>query len=366
MKTLKLHSTQVEKFTNEKFEHHLQVECDRILHKVAIPLARENAEMNLPKPETSVGIPFTRDIWAEFQKLVDFSKDNNPAESEFYKKQELEKLFLEKENELSKSILENDEQIRTKKGEIARKDQAIIEKDEKWDRLRWFLYLIMLADILLASTVFELMGMNWWGSILIGFGLALSVLFFSEKAPDLIRKGKTKLQRVGIICLLSLVVITVFYCLAKFRIIQLSDNLDVFKEGLSPIIFVALNYFVFAVVTIVSYFNKPTEEEQKILNEINRKQKELIKLEEEGKRLYQEKEENTASNFSQKLTSAQVVVYARTSELRIISSYEAVYGKYISTNLNYRKDRLIPVFFNDPPPPLRTYFQPGDTYLKEQ
>lgn len=366
MKTLKLHSTQVEKFTNEKFEHHLQVECDRILHKVAIPLARENAEMNLPKPETSVGIPFTRDIRAEFQKLVDFSKDNNPAESEFYKKQELEKLFLEKENELSESILENDEQIRTKKGEIARKDQTIIEKDEKWNRLRWFLYLIMFADTILTSTVFELLGMNFWGAILIGIGLALSLLYFCEKAPDLIRKGKTKLQRIGIIILLSLIAINVFYWLSKLRIIQLSDNLDVFKEGLNPIIFVAINYFISAVVTIVSYFNKPTEEEQKILNEINRKQKELIKLEEEGKRLYQEKEENTASNFSQKLTSAQVVVYARTCELRIISSYEAVYGKYISTNLNYRKDRLIPVFFNDPPPPLRTYFQPGDTYLKEQ
>ncbi len=363
MKSLKKTTVTVFRYTNEKFDQHLEKENQRIIKDVAIPHARELGETNKPEPEIVNGRAYIGEISSEYQKLIMDAKDANQAEIEYLHKTEQDKLSIKKEEELRNAIEENNDCERIKKGEIARCDQALIEKDKKWERLKLFLYIIMLADTVIASSVFEIMGMNLLGSIIIGIGIALSLLFFSEKAPSLIRMGKTKAQKILIASLLSLVVISVFYCLAKFRIIQLSDNISVFKQGLSPIIFVVINYFVFAVVTLVSYFNKPTDEEQKTLNDIKTKQKELKVLEKKGAALKKEDENEKSQNLENKITSAQVLLYAQNSELRILSYYRSAYEKFISTNLIHRRDRLVPVFFNDGPPPIQTFYQKSDSAI---
>ena len=363
MKNLKKSAVVVFKYENKKFDQHLEKESQRIIKDVAIPHARELGETNKPEPEIVNGRAYIGEISSEYQKLIMDAKDANQAEIEYLHKTEQDKLSIQKEEDLRNAIIENNDCVRIKKGEIARCDQALIEKSEKWTRIRLFLYLIMLADIVIASSVFEIMGMNLIGSFIIGIGIALSLLFFSEKAPSLIRMGKTRGQKILIVSLLSLVVITVFYCLARFRVIQLSDDITVFKQGLSPIIFVVINYFVFAVVTLVSYFNKPTDEEQKTLNDIKAKQKELKILEKKGIALKKENENESAQNLENKITSAQVLLYAQNCELRILSYYRSAYEKFISTNLIHRRDRLVPVFFNDGPPPIKTFYQKGESSI---
>jgi len=363
MKNLRKKSVPVLQYTNRKFDLHLEKEYQRILKDVALPYGRELGEMNKPEPEITNGKAYIGEISSEFQKLILDAKDTNQAEIEYLHKEEQEKISQHEEQELNKEVEENNDKIRLKKGELARYDQALTAKNNKWKRIRWFLYIIMLADIVIASSVFEIMGMNLIGSFIIGIGIALALLFFSEKVPNLIRLGKTKMQRIIICTFISLVVIAVFYSLARFRVIQLSDDAGVFKEGLSPIIFVLINYFVFAVVTLVSYFNKPNDEEQKILNEVDSKEKELKALEKKASLLKKQCDECKAQNFENKITSAQVLLYARNCELRILSLYRSAFEKFISTNLTHRRDRLVPVFFNDGAPPIQTFYQQGDSHV---
>ncbi len=363
MKSLKKTTVTVFRYTNEKFDQHLEKENQRIIKDVAIPHARELGEINKPEPEITNGKAYIEDITSEYQHLIMVAKDTNQAEVEYLHTTEQDKLSKKREVELQNEIKENNTRIRIKKGEIARCDQALIEKGRKWERTKWYLYLVMLADIIIASSVFEIMGMNLIGSFIIGIGIAFALLFFSEKAPSLIRMGKNRIQKVLICSILSLVVITVFYCLARFRVIQLTGDISVFKEGLSPIIFVAINYFVFAVVTLVSYFNKPTDAEQTVLNNIRTKQKELKILEKKSAELKNTNEEGEAQNLENRITSAQILLYAQNCELKILSYYRSAYGKFVSTNLTHRRDRLVPVFFNDGPPPIQTFYQKGDSAI---
>ncbi len=357
MKTLSK-NVAVYTYTNEKFENLLRTRNESIIKEIVIPNARDYGETNRPEPEISNGQAYIGLIHSEYKNLITDAKEINEAEVHNLQRLENEKISFQEEEELRKDIDENKEQIRIKKSELARYDPAIIEKDNKWKRIRLFLYLIMLADIVIASSVFEIMGLSLIGSFVIGIGLALSLLFFSEKAPQIIRSGRTRLQRFLIQVLLSITVISVFYCLAKFRVVQLSDNIEDFKEGLNPWIFVMINYFIFCVVTIVSFYNKPTEEEEKVLNEINLKQKELKSLETKEASLKSKSDNQKAQNLENK-----IIWWAKTKncELRIVSLYHAAYQRYISTNLHYRRDRMVPIFFNHEPPLLQTFYQKGDT-----
>lgn len=360
MKTLNK-SVVIYTYKNEAFENLLSTQNERIIKEIVIPKARDYGETNRPEPEITNGQAYIGEIHSEYKNLITEAKDINEAEVQNFKRLEDEKISIQQQEELKSDIEENQEQTRIKKSELARYDPALIEKDKKWKRIRWFLYLIMLADIVIASSVFEIMGLSLIGSFIIGIGLALALLFFSEKAPQIIRSGRTKLQRILIELLLSAVVITVFYSLAKFRVIQLSENVDVFKDGLNPWIFVTINYFVFAVVTIVSFYSKPTEDEEKILNEINLKQRELKDLESKGASLKSQSDNQKSQHLEDKITSAQVLLYAMNCELRILSLYHSAYQKFISTNLHYRRDRKVPTFFNHEPPSLPTFYQKGDT-----
>ena len=363
MKNVKNNKVMVYNYTNEKFESHLFNESRRIIEKVVIPRARELGETNRPEPELTNGNSYIGEISAEFQDLITKAKDANQPEIEHFVKNERDSIIKEKEAAFKIALENKEDEIRIKKNEIARFDQALIEKQSKWNRIRWILYIIMLADTVIASSVFEIMGMNLLGSFIIGIGIAIALLFFSEVAPNLIRKGKSRWQRIFIITLLSSIVISVFYSLASFRVIQLSDNIEVFKEGLNPTIFVIINYFIFLTVTLVSYFYKPTEQEQKLLNEIKNEQKKLAILESEKHTLVQQFDRDKSQNLRNKITSAQVLQYAQNCEIRILSQYRKAYQKFVSTNLTYRRDRLVPIFFNDGPPPIQTFYLNGDSQL---
>ncbi len=363
MKTLKNSSVQVYKYTNEKFDQYLELENSRIINEVIIPQARELGETNKPSPEVINGRPYIGKISSEYQDLIMVSKKANQAEIEYLNKTESDKLSIKKEAELLNEIEENNNRIRIKKGEIARFDQALIEKDKKWDKIKWLLYLGGGADIIICCSIFEIMGLGYFSSLGLALIIGVCLLLCSEFAPKYIRKGRTRMQRLLIAACISLGVIGLFYTLAVFRIIQLSENISLFREGLSPIIFVAINFFVFAVITAVCYIMKPTEEEQKILNEINLKQKELKGFEQKGNELKKEKENVESQNLANKIISAQLLLYAQNCELRILSLYRAAYETFISTNLIYRRDHLIPIFFNDGPPPIQTFYQKGDEVM---
>lgn len=344
-------------YSNLEFETFLMNENNRIVKLVVIPRAQELGEINKPEPNTQNGIPYIGEFRSEFQSLVLKSKETHQPEIEYQRKIEQDKNHEVEQEGLHAELNEIDEKIRIKNSEYNRCNKTIIVKKRNWNLIKWPIYLIGLADIVIASSSFEIMAISFLGSFIIGVGLALALLFFSEKAPNLIRRGKTRLQKIGIITLMSSLVIAVFYSLALFRIIRLSDNLGLFGAGLNPITFVLINYFIFVVITILSYFLKPTEEEQKTLHEIEVLVKERKELENQRADIINSINISREKKLESTISSAQVLLYARNCELRILALYRASYDKFIATNLHHRRDHLVPIFFNDGPPPIQTFYQ---------
>ncbi|KJJ39883.1 hypothetical protein [Aequorivita vladivostokensis] len=350
------HTVTVYQYRNPKLETHINEEHEKFLKDVEHK-AKEYASSNKPEVDFQEGKTYLDFIPAKYQDLIVEAKKQNQPEINHYGAVEKGKQLELREGEISNEINNFNHKIGLKKAEIQRFEQSTVNKDRRWKRRRPFLYAILGADTVLASSLFEIIGLPFYGAIILAIGYGLSLLIFSEYSPTLIRLGKTKFQKIGISVALSLFLISCFYYLANLRIIQLSNYANVFSEGLSEMAFVLFNYLIFISVALYAYFNKPTKEEKIKIDELNVRQKELKNLEKEKDRVLMERNDLGNTNISHRVTSLQVSQYAQNTELELLSKLRIAHNLFIETNIKYRPDKLVPVCFNKGLEPLQTFYQ---------
>ena len=147
-------------------------------------------------------------------------------------------------------------------------DLGRIVTDYPWKRYKWVntgLLIIMVSETAINSRNFSLMGDNLISAWLIAVAISISVLLAAHFSPRLIRWGRTALQRlaigVGIVGFMT----TIFYMIARLRILSLSGTLDLESSatgatelvGISPLIFALINLLFFSISAAISYYLYP-------------------------------------------------------------------------------------------------------------
>ncbi len=347
----------IDGYRNAELENYIDKEHKRIVEEVAIPIAREQGEINQPDPNDTKGNSHFRIIRSKYQRIVHYAKTKIQAEADYFHTTEKEKQDDEEQVQITQDLYLVNEKNRKKKADIERFDQYLISKDKKWIWLKFWKAIIIFADIGFSAAAFESMGFTLLIAIAVGIGFGVVIYFCSDIIPNIIRKGKTKSQRISITVLFFLILAVVFYFLGTLRTLRFNQDPELFGLGLNPFVFMILNLFFFAVATAITFYGKPTKEEIKKIQELNVKQKELKEFKNEKLRLEKESQKRRDNKVNNRVSSAQIMLYATNIEAYILTLYSEAYETYVTTNLTNRLDRLVPVCFDEGPPLVQTYYQ---------
>ncbi len=321
----------------------------------AIELAKDNASLNVPKIDSQPNI-FVGAITVFFAKGIGYIRTAlSPSLSQF---NEIE-AKKEVDAEIGLIHKERDEivhQLRLKKREQQKREesgQVPIKKESRWKKIRVFNFFVILLDIAISSSAFQKMGYDLLPSLGIGLGVGIAIYLLSENLPEIINRGKTKTQRVIIGVLTYLGLTIVFYVLGIFRSKGLEENGD-FES--SPLYFCCLNLFFFSVTAIVALLYKPTLADRKQLDLWHTLLDEIAELERRKKEC-ETKEINLLAAYHKKREAYEKIYsYACGLEALVSQLYRDAIQSYISTNIQYRSDSVVPDFFNHPISPLELYF----------
>lgn len=345
---------EVTRFSNPELEKDLAVLAEEG-KTYSVELAKDNASQNLPTQKSPMK-PFFGSIKSFFAPGI--GKIRSVLKSALGKaaldaaKAELES----KKNIAAKEMVEVDNQIRLKRREKQKQEEkgnAPVKKMQRWKKLRIFNLFVILLDVALSSQAFQQMGYNFAVSSAIGLGLGLSIYLLSENLPEIIARGKTPQQRWIIGGLIYAGLIIVFYTLGVFRV----QGLDATKGiGASPWSFCILNVFFYTVASTVALLNKPNRAEKKQLDAWNALLEELREQEVKKARIEGDIEKAQTIYNEKQDAFEKVWFYAEDLEALVVNYFEDAIQAYITTNVQFRSDGIIPDGFSENPPALELHF----------
>ncbi len=350
---------QLTRFSNPDLEKDLATLAEE--GKVySVELAKDNASQNLPTQKAPMK-PFFGSIKSFFapgigkiRSILKSALANSALEAA---KAELGN----KKNIAAKEMVDVDNQIRLKRREKQKQEEkgnVPVKKMKRWKKLRVFNLFVILLDIALSSQAFQQMGYNFVVSSAIGLGLGLCIYLLSENLPEIIARGRTSMQRwmIGVGVFTGLII--VFYTLGIFRVQGLTASDGI---GASPWSFCILNLFFFSIASTVVLINKPTKAEKIKLDVWNTLLEEL--KEQEAKKAKIEGDVERAQEiFNEKQDAFEKVwLYAEDLEALVVNYYEDAIQAYITTNVQFRSDSVIPDGFSENPPRLDLHFTKQNT-----
>lgn len=321
----------------------------------AVELGKDNATQNVPTQKSPMK-PFFGSIKSFFSPGI--GKIRSMLKSALGKSDlEAAKTDLDNKKDIAaKELVEVENQIRLKlreKQKSEEKGNAPVKKMQRWKRLRVFNFFVIFLDILLSAQAFQQMGYNWIPSLGIGIGLGISIYLISENFPEIIARGKTRPQRIAIIVSVFVALTIVFFVIGVFRSNGLSSSSG---SGTSPWHFTILNLFFFSTASAVVLLNKPNRAERKqldawfsLLDELKEQEARKAKIQGDVDRaqlVYNEKRE----------AYEKVWYYAQDLEQLVVNYYEDAIQAYITTNVQFRSDGVIPDGFSENPPALDLHF----------
>ena len=338
----------------EKLEEKI-VQEDKKIEQNALELASRLAEDHKPRLEGDNLSAYTQTIkggytslWGESKKVLQtgLEDDLNAHDEQFIRKQK---------KTIEGKVAELKHNLRTKKVELER-----IIDDFPWRQYRIVIAILVslgLLEGLVDTKAFQNFGDNFIVALIWGLGIGLSTSVACHVLPKVIRKGKTRWQRILIIWLITDFFVTIFYVIGMFRLNGLSNNLDIERAvtashaGVTPWQFALINLLFFATSLLVSYFYLPDRknelkrsQKQKFALEIKDCQKQIDGLEAESKSLDDEHQKIVAGR-------KQSLIYEQKLKEWIASLYEKTVGRFISEN-SIRRGDGVPDCFNGNIPPL--------------
>lgn len=343
------------RYQKKDLEDFLYQSHDTIIKDTAIPLGKDLAQRNKPEVDCAKEQVYCGVISGAYNRLMMKAKTELQSEIEQHHLIADKKKFDDELDLLEKELVEKENETRLCKRDLDQCDNSLLKKEKRYKRIRWFLVFLILTDTLLSSVAMQSMGNSLLVSYFIGLGIGLGIFFISERIPEIIEKGNTRLQKRLIAVSIFSVLGILFYVLGVFRTINFTSS-NAFGDGVKPVYFMALNLFFVLVATTVSYFSRPTKKERIILDLWKIKKEELEVL---NTKL--DKIKNTISSLkdtqmNNELSRKQLLIYAKDIQQLIQHFYEEAQKTFMSTNLIHRSDAKIPEFFSDAIPKLPLFY----------
>ena len=360
MKTKKVNKQDLEnkmtiyRYQKKDLEDTLYKNHDVIMQDTAIPLGKDLAQRNKPEVNCATEQVYCGVISGAYNRMMMKSRTELQSEIEEHHLIADKKKFDDQCILLEKDLVEKQNDVRLCKRELEKCDNSLIKKEKRYKMIRWFLVFLILTDTLLSSVAMQSMGNSLLVSYFIGLGIGLGIFFISERIPEIIEKGNTRLQRRIITFSIFSVLGVLFYVLGIFRTINFTSN--AYGEGVKPVYFMALNLFFVLVATTVSYFSRPNKKEREILDLWKIKKEELEQLLVQENNLKISIQSLKDTQMSNELSRKQLLIYAKDIQQLIQHFYEEAQKTFMSTNLIHRSDGKIPKFFSDAIPKLPLFY----------
>ena len=348
--------------TKNKYEHTTMyykeleekvVQEDKKSEFNAVELAARLAENQKPSLMGDNLLAYTQTIrgsylsmWGEAKKVLQTGGESDLNEHD--------EKFIEKQRKtIATKIADFQHNLKTKKVEFER-----IIDDFPWQQYKIVIVILValgLLEGLVDTRAFQSFGDNFIVALIWGLGVGLSTSVACHVLPKVIRKGKTRWQRILIAWFVTDFFATIFYVIGLFRLDGISNNLDIGAQtasshvGVTPWQFALINLLFFATSLLVSYFYLPDRtnelkrsQKQKFASDIKDYQKQIDSLESESKRLDEEHQKIVAGR-------KQSLIYEQRLKEWIASLYEKTVGRFISENSIRRGDGIPDCFNGDIP-----------------
>lgn len=347
----------IHRYKQEVLEDYINKSHQDIVFNTAIPLAKDLAARDLPQLEADNEQVFCGVISGAYNKLMMYAKTELQTDIEEHHialdKKNSNTALVELEGERAKAGNE----LRLKKREFEKTDGAkLVKKDKRYKNIRWLLIGMVFVDLAISSKALQSMGYNLIISYVVGVAIGISLFLVAEFLPELINKGENSFQKISIAGVAFIILTILFYVLGIFRTISFSGGTAI-EEGAKPIYFACLNMFFVIVATMVSYFNKPSKEENEELDNWLVKKDEITTLEIKVANIKKQISETTEQLATSQLSRKQILLYARDIQKLIQQLYEEAFKTFMSTNLIHRSDGKIPKFFSNEVPKLNNFYK---------
>lgn len=343
------------RYKQEHLEKYLEKQHEKILIETVYPLAKDLAELSKPE-EDSTEQMYCGVIRGNYSKLgIQVKKD---LQTEIEEKH----LSLEKEEsqrklkDLNTDLEKQENELRLSKRELAKHNSNLLEKENRYKKIRFFLMFMILIDTFLSGKALQNMGYNLMVSYLIAFGIGIGIFYLSERIPEIIARGRNVLEKRLIGFGIFIILAITFYVLGIFRSISFT-NADVPTEGFKPIYFMFLNLFLTGVSTTVSALTRLTKQENQILDVWKTKKRETKELEDKVSTTRKSINKIHQSDINSELSRKQLQIYAHDMQQLIQQLYGEALQAFISTNMIHRpKGSKVPPFFSEPVPKLPNFY----------
>lgn len=341
-------------YKNEELEDFINSKHETLLVK-AEQIAKEQSSRDHPLVKAKISKPYIADLTVGYQGLIHECKTMNQSEIHSANLESEDQHFLEKKKEIEKELELTNNNLRLKTAELEKTDKSKLKRGVRWKRLRPFNTVIVATDAVLCSSVFEeTLQLNYLTALIVGICLGASILICAENFRSIINLGKTKFQKRAIAVLVFVFLYAIFLILGWYRSKGMEESDGIIT---SPFFFGSLQLFFLSVAVLISYFNKPTPEESKLIDAHKLVEEEVKRIAHEKMTLQNQKEEIVQQEKEKEEARKRIIQYAKDIELKVNSKYQEAYQLYTSTNIFTRSDSKIPEFFNYSPEALTLYYQ---------
>ena len=216
------------------------------------------------------------------------------------------------------------------------------------------------AEGLFSATSLQLIMPNMALALAVGVFFSIALYFSAHIGCKLLRKTNTRMQFIGMLTLILIVIGSVFSILGHFRIEYLKQ-MGTATNGyqLSAFEFMGIQLFFYCVALFLKVNYLPSKailEKYQLWKNANKDVSRLAKV----KASLDDSLENLEKQLSTNLiTRRTLLTSSKDVELKLVAMYNDAFQHYAKTNLHYRSDGVIPKCFQhaDKLPELTLYYQ---------
>lgn len=224
------------------------------------------------------------------------------------------------------------------------------KKASNW-KGRVVLAISYLGELVFNAWSFEFMGDSLLFSIVIAAGITMGMYLFARGIMYCLERAQTMGRKMYLAAIgLAIPALALIMVLSSWRANMLNSTGD---ASVSPIVFAAVNLFLFIGSMLASYFFFPKQEDANADRELRIKYDAILGREEKIKMLSGEKDTLETEARDQALHHQQIISLADHAAKRIDTLYHETAESFKSSLLAHRDDRQTPACFCDPLPALK-------------
>ncbi|MEP0264200.1 hypothetical protein [Dokdonia sp.] len=338
-------------------------ELNRIHTQEILPMttdrAKNDATKNLPALETQSPIHFEF-LTTRFNRLiVDFKTHAQRNHEAYYAQKDISE-FKKLESRLQEKLKGVNNELRIKNRAIENL-KSCKEKMTTYNKALVGIVLLSCSEAIFASSSFQIFMSNLLLSFVIGVTFAVALYYSATIGGKLLKLTKSKMQFIGILSAILLVIGGVFYTLGYFRLLFLNEMAEPSQSGydLSPLQFMAIQLFFYICAILLKYFYLPEKSEVEQYSQWKEAKRDIASLTKQQQDLEGQHTDMEKSLKETLIARKTLMSNAADTERRIDALYKDSYQHYVQINLHHRSDSAIPKCFESMNilPPLTLYFQ---------